>query len=380
MPVHDHFGGDSHAEAFRKIEPLLDSEPTVTYRKLRDMMLKAEFRREESAALPSPWREFCLASLAWAGNRDLEALKLLDAGSKAGPRYYWMRYYIAEILLRRMDLYDLARVEIQGVVTRCPWLWEARCLWTEILMALGHPDPLKTVRGIKVPEQSYASFLAWRGALELWWGEYALAVKDLDISASMDNPDALCWRGGALCKLGRLKEARRDLDRLLALDPHDPEGLVWSGEVNRLLGRYPEALKNLADVIAISGDKPWARVNRALIHLHRKDLMAAYRDFARLYLDEHQIAQITESPFTASKLRKLLESALESARGCRRSDPHLNTGWMKAAGIAVPAKPAPGSPLLYWARTKEISAPPYWPDVGAITEAHVLAAFGAKPG
>jgi len=378
MPVHDHFGGDSYTDAFRKLEPLLDSEPTVTYRKLRDMMLKAEFRREESEALASPWREFCLASLEWAAGRDLEALKLLDKGSKVSPRYYWMRYYIAEILLRRMDLYDLARLEIQHVVIKCPWLWEARCLWTEILMGLGHADPLKVVRGIKVPEQSHASFLAWRGALELWWGEYALAVKDLDIAASMDNPDALCWRGGALCKLGKLQESKRDLDKLLDIDPHDPEGLVWRGEVNRLLGRRKEALKDLADVIAISGDKPWARVNRALIHLQDKDLMAAYRDFANLYLDEHQKSQIKESPFTAAKLKALLESALESARGCRRSDPHLNTGWMKAAGIDVPSKRAPGSPLLYWARAKEIAAPAHWPNVGAITEERVLAAFAAQ--
>lgn len=378
MPVQDHFGGDTLAASFAKIDPLLDSEPTVTYRKLRDMMLKAEFRPEESAALPTPWREFCLASLAWAGGRDLEALKLLDTGSKTSPRYFWMRYYIAEILLRRLDLYDLARVEIQAVVMKCPWLWEARCLWTEILMALGHPDPLKAVRAITVPEQSHASFLAWRGALELWSGEYALAVKDLNISAGMDNPDALCWRGGALAKLGKLAESKHDLDRLLAMDPYDPEGLVWRGEVNRLLGRFPEALKDLADVIAISGDKPWAHVNRAMIHLEKKKLLEAYKDFARLYLDQHEIDKITKSPFTAAQLKKLLEAALKAGRGCRRSDPHLNTGWMKAAGIAVPAEPAPGSPLLYWARSMAIDAPPYWPDVGAITEAHVLATFAAQ--
>ncbi len=378
MPVQDHFGGDSYAEAFRKIDPLLDSEPTVTYRKLRDMMLKAEFRPEESAALPAPWREFCLASLAWAGGRDLEALKLLDTGSKTSPRYFWMRYYIAEILLRRLDLYDLARVEIQAVVMKCPWLWEARCLWTENLMAVGHPDPLKAVRNITVPAQSHASFLAWRGALQLWWGEYELAVKDLDIAAGMDNPDALCWRGGALARLGRLPESKRDLDRLLTLDPHDPEGLVWRGEVNRLLGRLPEALKDLADVIAISGDKPWAHVNRALVHLERKDLLEAYKDFARLYLDHHELAAIRKSPFTAAKLRGFLEAALKAGRGCRRSDPHLNAGWMRAAGLPLPAKPAPASRFRCWTRSMGIPTPPDSSDSNSVTEAQVLAAFAAQ--
>jgi tetratricopeptide (TPR) repeat protein len=375
MPVQDHFAGEAYAKAFAKIDPLLDSEPTTTYRKLRDMMLKAEFRREESAALKSPWREFCLASLEWAAGRDLEALKLLDAGSKVSPRYFWMRYYIAEILLRRLDLYDLAREEIQAVVMKCPWLWEARCLWTENLMAVGHPDPLKAVRAITVPAQSHASFLAWRGALELWSGEYALAVRDLDISAGMDNPDALCWRGGALAKLGKLAESKRDLDRLLTLDPHDPEGLVWRGEVNRLLGRLPEALEDLANVIAISGDKPWAHVNRALIRLEQKDLLEAYKDFARTYLSHQEIEGIAKSPFTASRLKELLEAALKASRGCRRSDPHLNIGWMRAAGIAVPPKPASGSRLRYWTRSMGLPTPPDSADSRAVTEDQVRGAF-----
>lgn len=377
MPVQDHFGGDSYAVAFKKIDPLLDSEPTVTYRKLRDMMLKAQFRRAESEKLPSPWKEFCLSSLEWAAGNDLEAIRLLDRGSKAGPRYFWMRYYIAEILLRRLDLYDLARNEIQAVVIKCPWLWEARCLWTENLMAVGHPDPLKAVRNVTVPESSHASFLAWRGALEMWWGEYALAVKDLDISAGMDNPDALCWRGGALCRLGRLAESKRDLDRLLTIDPVDPEGLVWRGEVNRLLGRVPEALKDLADVIAISGDKPWAHVNRAMIELDRGDLDAAYKDFARLYLDHQELAALGKSPFTAKKMKELLKATFDAGRGCRRSDPHLNIGWMRAAGAPVPPKPVAGSRLRYWLRSLKVPMPPESPDPRAVTEAQVLAVMGA---
>lgn len=378
MPVQDHFGGETLAASFAKIDPLLDSEAVITYRKLRDMMLKAQFDRAQSEKLASPWREFCLASLEWAAGRDLEALKLLDQGSKVSPRYYWMRYYIAEILLRRLDLYGLAREEIQGVIARCPWLWEARCLWTENLMAVGHPDPLKAVKSVVVPEHSRASFLAWRGALEMWWGEHEAAIKDLDISAGMDNPDALCWRGGALLGLGKLAESKRDLDKLLTIDPHDPEGLVLRGEVNRRLGRLDEALKDLADVIAISGDKPWAHVNRALIHLEKKDLLEAYKDFARLYLDHHDLAGITKSPFTAAKLKGFLEAALAAGRGCRRSDPHLITGVMRAAGVQIPPKPAPGSRLRYWVRTLGIPTPPDSPDAGAVTEEQVLAAFKTK--
>ena len=226
-----------------------------------------------------------------------------------------------------------------------------------------------------MPEQSRASFLAWRGALELWSGEYALAVSDLDIAARLDNPDALCWRGGALAKLGKLDESKRDLDRLLTLDPRDPEGLVWRGEVNRLLGRIPESLQDLADVISISGDKPWAHVNRALIYLEQKDLAGAYKDFARLYLDHQDIDRLTQSPFTAARLKKLLDAALKAARGCRRSDPHLNIGWMRAADIPVPAKPASGSRLRYWTRAMNLPTPADSANSRAVTESQVLEAL-----
>lgn len=348
MPVQDHFEGRSYAAAFEALDPLLDSEPTATYRKLRDHWLKAEFRREESEALPSPWREFCLSSLEWARGAELEALRLLHGASLLAPRYFWMRYYVAEILLRRLDMYELARAEIQAVIQRCPWLWEARCLWTENLMALGHPDPLKAVRALQVPEGSRPAFLAWRGALELWSGEYEQAVKDLDSAAALDNPDALCWRGGALTKLGRLQDAKRDLDRLLAMDPSDPEGLVWRGELHRLLGMIPEALRDLADVIAISGDKPWAHVNRALILLAQGDLAGAYRDFVQIYPPANERHGASACPFSAERLRSLLEAVLAAGRGCRRSDPHLNAGWMRAAGIAAPR--GAGARFAGWAR------------------------------
>lgn len=374
MPVQDHFAGEAYAPAFRRFDPLLDSEPTATYRKLRDLWLKAEFRRRESAALKSPWKEFCLSSLAWSAGENLEAIRLLHRASLLSPRYFWMRYYIAEILLRRLDLYDLARAEIQAVVQRCPWLWEARCLWTEILMAVGHPDPLKTVRAISVPELSRPAFLAWRGALELWSGQYELAVTDLDISAGLDNPDALCWRGGALCRLGRLAESKRDLDRLLAMDPKDPEGLVWRGEVNRSLGRVPEALKDLEDVIAISGDKPWAHVNRGLLRLGRKDLVGAYKDFASLFMKHSDIDRIAKSPLDAGRLEEVFEAALAAGRGCRRSDPHLNAGWMRAAGVTLPPEHVPGWRLRGWVLTLDMPIPPYDPGVvAAVTAADVLA-------
>lgn len=378
MPVQDYLGAGPYKEGFARLDASFDAEPTATYRKLRDMFLKSEFRRGEAETLPSPWREYCLASLEWGAGRDLDALALLDSVGKG--RFYFFRYYVAEILLRRLDMYKLARAEIQAVAAKCPWLWEARCLWAENLMAVGHADPLKVVRGtVSVPESGKSAFLAWRGALELWWGEYDAAVKDLDAAAAMDNPDALCWRGGSLCRLGKLQESKRDLDRLLTIDPHDPEGLAWRGELRRLLGDRKGALKDLDDLIAISGTKPWALVNRALIRLEEKDLDGAWRDFASLYLN-HREAASSKNPMSAPEMKKNLEMALKLARGCRRSDPHLNAGWMHAAGIPQPERPVGGARLTSWARWAGLPVPAESPDPNAVTEAQARAVLKGHPG
>lgn len=377
MPVQDFLGAGPYKEGFARLDAAFDAEPTATYRKLRDMFLKSEFRRSEAETLPSPWREYCLASLAWGAGRELEALTLLDSVGKG--RFYFFRYYVAEILLRRLDLYKLARTEIQAVAVKCPWLWEARCLWAENLMALGHADPLKVVRGtVSVPESGKSAFLAWRGALELWWGEYDAAVKDLDTAAALDNPDALCWRGGALCRLGRLQESKRDLDRLLTIDPHDPEGLAWRGELRRLLGDRKGARKDLDDLISISGTKPWALVNRALLSLEENDLDGAWRDFHSLYLN-HGAAADAPRPFSPADLKSSLENLLRLGRGCRRSDPHLNAGWMHAAGIPQPERHVGGAKLNAWAAWAGLRFSPEPPPPDAPTEAEARAVLTGHP-
>ncbi len=112
----------------------------------------------------------------------------------------------AEILLRRLDFYALARREIDAVLAADPWLWEARCLSAEIGMALGErraSDP--SSRG--VPAASRPAFLAWRGAIKLWSGRPAAALADLDAAAALGNLDARGWRGGARLLLGRRGEA-----------------------------------------------------------------------------------------------------------------------------------------------------------------------------
>lgn len=386
----DSFAERRYPEAFRKARELLRLDPGMATRVLRDLWLRGEAPGLELLDPSDPFTDFFLSSLAWKGGRDLEALGLLHRASLRQGQI-WMRYYIAEILLRRLDLFRLALREASALLRQVPWLWETRCLRAEILWTLGAADPLEGLRDLRVPEASRAPFLAWRGALGLWSGRYQEALPDLDQAVSLGNPDAYCWRGGARAALGSLEPALEDLNQVLARDSQDPEALTWRAETNRRLGRPQESLRDLDALLASSEETVWALVNRALIRLEQEDYGSAARDFARLaprFYVPGGPGGADPAPdswtitLKLSRLKGLLEQALRLARGCRRSDIHLNLAWMRAAGIAVPAKPSPGCRLLYWLGAAGLRTPPELRhQADALDERDVKRLFeSAKPG
>ncbi|HEX4048995.1 MAG TPA: tetratricopeptide repeat protein [Elusimicrobiota bacterium] len=358
---------DSHAAAYAACDRLFGGAPVPAFRSLRDLWLEGEhgdLRRAPS----SPWTDFFASSAAWRRGQDLPALELLARAASA-PGRSWMRYYVAEILLRRLDLYAAARREIGAVLAADPWLWEARCLNAEIGMALGAPrgaDP--SSRG--VPPASRPAFLAWRGALKLWSGRPSAALADLDAAAALGNLDARGWRGGARLLLGRGAEALADLTAVLDDDPKDPEALVWRGECHRLAGRPELARADLDSALELSESSIWARVNRALLRLDLGDEAGARHDFARLAPARYEDApddgtgrdagrHVFDEPALApARMREALLSALRAARGCRRFDAHLNAAWMRAAGVPVPERPSPQARLLHWLRAAGLPCPP----------------------
>lgn len=360
------------AAAFRVFEELFARDASVGYRMARDFWLSGGLNGLAGKKNGSAWHGFFLSSEAWQTGDSAGALRLLDAASRSAARYRWMRYYIAEILLRRHDHFAFARREIEQVLRDCPWLWEARCLRAEILLAMGSDKGLAALSRVKVPEGSEPAFFAWRGALRLWAGDAAKALPDLDAAQARGNPDALCWRGGARVLLGRLDEGLADLDRLLSLDPKDPEALVWRAEGRRRAGRRQLARADLDAAIKLYPDSIWAFVNRALLSLEESDLKGARADFARLAPPSYAGAAgsersggatppgyaFAELPLGPARLKSLLRSVLRLARGCRRADTHLNVAWMAAAGIPLPKVPAPQARLLYWMRSKGLPTPP----------------------
>lgn len=385
------------AECFALAEELLARDPVEGHRALRDVWLSGEIWSLEGRPPDSPPAAFFLSSIAWRRGQDLEALRLL-CGSARG-RWAWLRYYVAEILLRRLNYYRLALSEIERLIAECPWFWEGFNLRAEIRLALGARAPLAGLERLKPPQGSRAAFLAWRGALKLWSGLYAEALPDLDGAVALGNPDALCWRGGANTRLGKLAEALADLNRLLALDPHDPEALVWRAEARRLSGDPSGSLADLEGLLARAPDALWAYAGRAALRLDAGDARGAAEDFARLMPPFYQDApddgtndsgRFVHRPpvLETRRLRVLLDEAFRLARGCRRSDPHLNAAWMRAAKIELPAAPPLSARLVYWMRAKglktapEISFAAGLPDENAVRAAlgRDVKSAGPRPG
>ncbi|HYD41129.1 MAG TPA: hypothetical protein VEB43_09895 [Anaeromyxobacter sp.] len=87
-------------------------------------------------------------------------------------------------------------------------------------------------------------------------------------------------RGLVKLHAGELGEARRDLDRALALDPNYTPGLCYRGVVHYLLREYPAALADLDRAIALAPATSGAYRDRAMVKLALGDRAGACADVA----------------------------------------------------------------------------------------------------
>ncbi|MEW5906047.1 MAG: tetratricopeptide repeat protein [Elusimicrobiota bacterium] len=175
---------------------------------------------------------------------------------------------------------------------------------------------------------------AWKGQMLLFTGRCAEAEKLL-AGAGRDGDDAAwCWRGAALARLGRLREALSELDRAVRLFPTDIEALVWRGEVLRLMGRYRDCAAEQSAVLRKTPGYPWALVNRGLCRLALGDGAGAAEDFRALDAEMKEFLERTVKKAAgesrAERAGRMLEAACRLAMGDRRDDLYFRGVWMRA--------------------------------------------------
>ncbi|MEQ1918380.1 MAG: hypothetical protein ABL955_04215 [Elusimicrobiota bacterium] len=151
---------------------LFKANPSAAYRMWRDLWLSGTataFGGGAAARSRSPWAPALRSSLDWAAGRDFPALAMLAGPSKV-KETAWSRYFAAEILMRRLDLYDEAVRQCLRVKRDCPWLWEASLLEAEARWSRGESSAavLAPLSKLRPPASARPSCLAWRGAMTVW--------------------------------------------------------------------------------------------------------------------------------------------------------------------------------------------------------------------
>lgn len=361
-----HAAGDLPAACAASVK-LAAADREGAWRQAYDLWLKPScFPRRPPGPRAGPWERFYLAAAAWQAGGTEEALALLRSAAKAASPLGWMRYFAADMLLRRRTDAEGAAKELAAVSRSHPWLWEARCLRAEALFALGQGERAAAdLARVKVRDPfPRTAFLAWRGAILTWMGRFDRGRPDLDFAAAEQGHDAFCWRGANRASTGDLEGALSDLDRLLQEDPADQEALVWRGEVLRRLGRPEESRRDLDEAIALAGDTriPWAYANRSLLRLAGGDESGGLSDYFACVDIMTRSAPPPDGTDPRAAARAL-EEAFRLARGCRRNDPHLNLGWMRAAGLKL-SSPQQGAIFRLWFESRGAPMPsaPYVPE------------------
>jgi tetratricopeptide (TPR) repeat protein len=87
------------------------------------------------------------------------------------------------------------------------------------------------------------------------------------VTLQPDGPWGRCERGDALRNTGRVEEALRDYDHVLALDPDYASAHASRGAALAALGRHEEALTALDRALLLNPAYTWALCRRAETHL-----------------------------------------------------------------------------------------------------------------
>lgn len=331
-----------YRDAVAEGERVLDGRPTVNDLRIFwdpwewDDRLPRESRRAvlarfERALGPksrTPWRHYYRAELL--GPAAMDEFERIAAFPE--KRYGWM-FAKAGLSALCEGQFPRAETWFKRALRGKPADWRTHCFLAETYLCLGRSaaafaelDKAESV----APVDDKGQVLAWRGAVDLWLGDYAAALKRLDEACALDAQCAFSWRAAALLKLGRTKQALAELDRALERFPRDFEAYVWRGEAKRELGLYREALEDFNEEgLAYPRREPpiwmWALVNRALTKAALGDRAGLASDFAAL--PGHVVAYL-KNKTGVDDPETNLRAALDLGRGFRREE-YRQAIWMR---------------------------------------------------
>ncbi|GII55588.1 hypothetical protein Pth03_39770 [Planotetraspora thailandica] len=203
---------------------------------------------------------------------------------------------------RARELYDRARRESMDPVVH------AACAYGTAMLDARHPDPEQRDLGratgwineavaisTLLPDRRERAFKLGfdqngRALIELRQGRVTSALDLVESAIDLAERDLpadahpvhrmvlLANRAQLLARTGRAKDALRDFDRAIAIDPVFPDHYLDRGNLLLELGRVDDALADYETAMAVSPPMPEAYYNRAELRLASGDLERARAD------------------------------------------------------------------------------------------------------
>jgi tetratricopeptide (TPR) repeat protein len=114
-------------------------------------------------------------------------------------------------------------------------------------------------------------------------GDYAKAAADLTELLARDRRCSwgYGWRGECLVKLGKLREALKDLEDATNLDPRYGDAWAWLAEARRQSGDAGGALAAAERALEGNGDKALAHLIRGMARGAQGDAAGQVEDFKK---------------------------------------------------------------------------------------------------
>jgi predicted Zn-dependent protease len=222
--------------------------------------------------LRSQPRRFVLAGLL---------LALAGWGLYLAGRHLWAAYHY-RAARQAMDAYDFTRA--RGHLERCLRVWPASAS-THLLAAQAarragaFPEAQRHLDRCQELEDDPGFILREWNMLRAQRGELNPQVEGYLLSCLQqepaDTPLLLEALARGYLRASRVGDARRCMERLLALRPEQPQLLVWYGEILEHFGRLDLAVKAYQEALDLDPDNDWCRLCLAEKQLYRAQPAAA---------------------------------------------------------------------------------------------------------